>query len=101
MTDERPKKILVIRLGALGDFVLSTGLFKAIRRHHPEASLTLLTTAPYGDIARQSKWFDEIWIIFHSRVSIYAITPSNAASDHNSSGASTPFGTVRILGLCF
>ena len=62
MSDDRPEKILVIRLGALGDFVLSTGLFKAIRQHHSEASVTLLTTAPYLDFARQSNWFDEIWI---------------------------------------
>ena len=47
-------RILVIRLGALGDFVQSFGPFSAIRAHHPEARITLLTTAPFADLARRS-----------------------------------------------
>ena len=54
--------ILVIRLGALGDFVLSSGPFRAIRNVHPDAHIVLLTTAPYEDLARAGGWFDEIWI---------------------------------------
>ena len=46
--------ILVIRLGALGDFVLSMGPFAAIRAHHPDARIILLTTAPYAELARAS-----------------------------------------------
>jgi ADP-heptose:LPS heptosyltransferase len=53
--------ILVIKLGALGDFVQATGPFAAIRRHHPNAKLTLLTTPPYAELARALKLFDEIW----------------------------------------
>jgi len=41
----RPEEILVIRHGALGDFVLSIGLMQAIRERHPQARLTLLTQA--------------------------------------------------------
>ena len=54
--------ILVIRLGALGDLVLSSGPFRAIREHHPDAHIVLLTTAPYEDLARAGGWFDEIWL---------------------------------------
>jgi len=54
--------ILVIRLGALGDLVLSSGPFRAIREHHPDAHIVLLTTAPYEDLARAGGWFNEIWI---------------------------------------
>lgn len=54
--------VLVIRLGALGDFVLSTGPFAAIRRHHAGAHITLLTTATFADFARVSPFFDEVWI---------------------------------------
>ncbi len=54
--------MLVIRLGALGDFVLSTGPFAAIRRHHADAHITLLTTEPFADFARASPFFDEVWI---------------------------------------
>jgi ADP-heptose:LPS heptosyltransferase len=53
-------RILVIRLGALGDFVQSFGPFAAIRAHHAEARITLLTTAPFADLARRAPWFDEV-----------------------------------------
>lgn len=54
-------RILVIKLGALGDVVLACGPFAAIRRHHPSAHITLLTTPPFADFLRPSGWFDEIW----------------------------------------
>lgn len=55
-------RILVIKHGAFGDFILATGPFKAIRTHHPAAHIVLLTTKPYADLARASGWFDEVWI---------------------------------------
>ena len=54
-------EILVIKHGALGDFVLSMGPFAAIRAHHPEARITLLTTQPFEELARGSQHFDRIW----------------------------------------
>lgn len=56
------KKILVIRLGALGDFILSFGPFAAIRAAHPDAQITLLTTAPFARLGRLSPWFDTVVI---------------------------------------
>lgn len=53
--------ILVIRLGALGDFVLSLGPMAAIRRHHPGARITLLTTRPFARFAEGSGYFDDVW----------------------------------------
>lgn len=53
-------RILVIRLGALGDVVLSCGPFQAIRRYHKGSQITLLTTQPYVDFLKSSEWFDEI-----------------------------------------
>ena len=53
-------KILVIRLGALGDFILSFAAFAAIRAQHPDARITLLTTAPFAALARQAPWFDRV-----------------------------------------
>lgn len=55
-----PARILVIRLGALGDFVQSFGPFQAIRAAHPAAHITLLTTAPFVALARHSPWFDAV-----------------------------------------
>ncbi len=54
-------EILVIKHGALGDFLLSMGPFAAIRAHHQAARIPLLTTAPYEEMAKRSKHFDRIW----------------------------------------
>jgi len=56
-----PKRILVIKHGALGDFILAMGPFAAIRTHHPDAHITLLTTKPYAELAERSGWFDAVW----------------------------------------
>jgi ADP-heptose:LPS heptosyltransferase len=58
---ERPR-ILVIKLGALGDFVQAMGPAAAIRAHHADAAITLLTTAPFVELARHAPYFDEVWI---------------------------------------
>ena len=40
--------------------MLSLGAFAAIRRHHPDAAITLLTTAPYADWMAASPYFDRV-----------------------------------------
>jgi ADP-heptose:LPS heptosyltransferase len=55
-------RILVIRLGAMGDFVQSFGPFAAIRAHHPEARITLLTTRPFVALAERAPWFDAVLV---------------------------------------
>ena len=54
-------RILVIKLGAFGDFAAAMGLFRAIRDYHPRARITLLTTPPFEEWAKMGGWFDEIW----------------------------------------
>lgn len=54
--------ILVIKLGALGDFVQAMGPAAAIRAHHPADRITLLTTAPYAELARAAPYFDRVLI---------------------------------------
>ncbi len=56
------KKILVIKLGALGDFIQATGPMKAIREHHPNDHLTLLTTKPYFSLGQSCGYFNEVLI---------------------------------------
>jgi ADP-heptose:LPS heptosyltransferase len=56
------ERILVIKHGALGDFILATGPFQAIREAHPDHHITLMTTAAYADFAKAGDWFDDIWI---------------------------------------
>jgi ADP-heptose:LPS heptosyltransferase len=60
--DAGRSRILVIKLGALGDFVQAFGPMAAIRRHHPDAHITLLTTSAFEPPARQCGYFDDVWI---------------------------------------
>jgi ADP-heptose:LPS heptosyltransferase len=54
------KRILVIKLGALGDVILSMDAFHAIRAHHPGAHITLLTRKPFVPLAEKMPWFDAV-----------------------------------------
>lgn len=54
--------ILVIKHGALGDFIVATSAFAAIRHYHPYAHIVLLTTKPYAKLGQQAPYFDEVWI---------------------------------------
>jgi ADP-heptose:LPS heptosyltransferase len=56
------QRVLIIKLGALGNVILSLGPFAAIRRHHPDAEITLLTTAPYVQWLSAAPWFDRILV---------------------------------------
>ena len=46
------RRILVIKLGALGDLVLASAAFAALRKGFPTAELTLLTTPAYLPLMR-------------------------------------------------
>jgi ADP-heptose:LPS heptosyltransferase len=59
--DPPPRRILVIKLGAFGNVILSLGPFAEIRRHHAASHITLLTTAPYANWLATSPWFDDVW----------------------------------------
>ena len=54
------QRVLVIKLGALGDFVQALRAMAEIRRAHPKARITLLTTPPYEDLALASGFFDAV-----------------------------------------
>lgn len=57
-----PQRILVIKLGALGDFIQALGPMAAIRRHHRNAHISLLTTRPYAGFAEESGYCDSVLI---------------------------------------
>ena len=42
------RRVLVVKLGDFVEFVLAFGAFSAIRRHHTNAYITLLTTPPFA-----------------------------------------------------
>lgn len=53
--------ILVIKLSALGDMVMAFPAFARIRAAYPTASISLLTTPPFGALAKASPYFDRVW----------------------------------------
>lgn len=57
-----PDRILVIKLGALGDMVQALGPMAAIRAHHPDAQITVLTTKPYETLLLASGYVDDVWL---------------------------------------
>jgi len=62
------ERILVIKLSALGDFIQALGPFAAIRHHNPDASITLLTTAPFAGFAKAAPWFDTVLVDDRPRI---------------------------------
>ena len=54
------RRILVIKLGALGDFVQATGAFADIRAHEADAHITLLTAPALAPLAKDAPWFDDV-----------------------------------------
>jgi len=52
--------ILVIKLDKVGEFIMALGAMQAIRKHHKDDKITLLTTDYFVDIAERSRLFDEI-----------------------------------------
>ena len=53
-------KVLVLKFGALGDFVLALAAMKRIRLAHPKAKITLLTTPPFEALAKASPYFNAV-----------------------------------------
>jgi ADP-heptose:LPS heptosyltransferase len=66
-TPAAQEKILVIKLGALGDFLLALGAMEGIRRRYPKAHITLMTTGPFSDMAQRSRYFDAIEVVARGR----------------------------------
>lgn len=55
-----PQRILVIKHGALGDIILASAGFKAIRTAYPAAHITCLTTKGYAALLQACPWFDAV-----------------------------------------
>lgn len=59
MADSR---ILIVKLGAFGNIILSLSAFAAIRRHHAGVHIAVLTTRPFADWLRTFPYFDEVLV---------------------------------------
>lgn len=57
---ESAKRVLVIQLGGMGEFVQALAAAKRIREHHFGARITLLTTEETRELAEKSPYFDTV-----------------------------------------
>ena len=53
-------KILIIKLGAIGDVLRSTSLLRGIKRKYPEAHITWLTDPPSVELLNNNPFIDKI-----------------------------------------
>ena len=60
MSPRKVEKILVVKLSALGDFVLALAAMKKIREAHRKAHITLLTTPPFVALAKICPYFNAV-----------------------------------------
>jgi ADP-heptose:LPS heptosyltransferase len=56
------QNILIVKLGALGNIILSLAAFAAIRKHHAGARISVLTQPTYADWLRTFPYFDEVLV---------------------------------------
>jgi len=54
------KRVLIIKMSALGDFVLALGAMRTVREAHPAARITLLTTPPFEAFATKCPYVDVV-----------------------------------------
>ena len=57
---KKDKSILIIKHGAFGDIIQSDGIFKSIKRRHPNNNLILLTSSLYKKLMKESPYFNNI-----------------------------------------
>ena len=56
------QNILIVKLGAFGNIILSLAAFAAIRPHHAGARISVLTSQPYAGWLRTFPYFDDVLI---------------------------------------
>lgn len=55
-------KVLVIKLGSLGDVIQADGAFRDIRSAYPKAEIVALTTPAYRKLLERCPWIDRVLI---------------------------------------
>lgn len=55
-----PPRILIVKLGALGDIVMAFTAFARVRATYPQSHITLLTRLAYADFLQNCPWIDSI-----------------------------------------
>ena len=57
-----PKKVLIIKHGALGDFILAIGMMKQLANLHKSDDVYCLTMSPFVNLARQTGFFKDVLV---------------------------------------
>jgi ADP-heptose:LPS heptosyltransferase len=56
------QNVLIVKLGAFGNIILSLAAFAAIRQHHAGARISVLTSQTYAGWLRTFPYFDEVLV---------------------------------------
>ncbi len=64
------KNILIIKLSALGDFILQTGMVFALHRKYPDADFTFMTTKPFVPFVKSMPFIKNIIVDTRPRCNI-------------------------------
>ncbi|NNC24404.1 glycosyltransferase family 9 protein [Salinisphaera sp. USBA-960] len=67
MSEVAPQRILIVRLSAIGDVVMASGMIRALRRRYPRARLVWLTGPGPDALLRANDELDEV-IVWHRHV---------------------------------
>lgn len=59
-SDRRPRRVLIIKLSAVGDSILAVPAWRALRTHFRDATFTILCSSITLDTVRTFPFFDEI-----------------------------------------
>ncbi|MCJ7813446.1 hypothetical protein MUP95_09065, partial [bacterium] len=65
-SEEDPKKILIIRLSAMGDVLLTTHLLRLLKKKFPEAEIDFLVKQEYSSLISTNPYIHQIWIFSQS-----------------------------------
>ncbi|MGX2041934.1 glycosyltransferase family 9 protein [Methylocaldum sp. MU1018] len=62
-----PKSILIVRLSAIGDVIMASGLIPALRKAYPDARIAWLTESANADLLRHNPGLDRVYLWPRSR----------------------------------
>jgi heptosyltransferase-2 len=62
VTRDALQRILIIRLSALGDILLTTPVLRLLRQHCPAARIEVLVKAAYQDLLQANPCVDRLWL---------------------------------------
>ena len=57
------RRVLLVKLWAIGEYLMATPAFAALRERFPEAHITLLTGVATAPLAAPAPFFDRVWTV--------------------------------------